>query len=209
MCVTHASALGLLRPRADSGGAHGLLPRQALQQEPLLEAQAASCNLCPLGWPPVPPLARAKRRPGQGALVLGGLPEASQGLFVLGGAQCLVAAATPGRGGRGPSGLSAQGSAPRGGPSPADPPGPPRAASCSCLSLKPEKMSQVPGKGGSSWGPGPLDPSDFWLGMGRVVVRALEDALRMPPSHSGHGRFSRFRLFPHSFLVLLHTPSSS
>lgn len=77
------------------------------------------------------------------------------------------------------------------------------------FALKPEKMSQVPGKGGSSWGPGPLDPSDFWLGMGRVVVRALEDALRMPPSHSGHGRFSRFRLFPHSFLVLLHTPSSS
>lgn len=84
-------------------------------EEPFLPAQAASCILCPLGGPPVPMLARAKRRPGQGARALGGWPEAGQGLFVLGGAQSLVAAAPPGRGQRGPYRLSAQGSAPRGG----------------------------------------------------------------------------------------------
>lgn len=80
-------------------------------------------------------------------------------------------------GGAGPlSALSAQGSAPLGvttqdplvplklSPPPVPPP------------QRPEKMSQVLGKWGSSWGPGPLDPKCF----GQEVC-LLEDSLPFPP----------------------------
>lgn len=67
------------------------------------------------------------------------------------------------------------------------------------LPQRPEKMSQVLGKRGSSWGPGPRDPNYFWSG-----VCPLEDSLPFPPSHSGRGRLSRFLSFPHSFP---HDPS--
>lgn len=177
-------------------------------EEPFLPAQAASCSRCPLGWPPVPTLARARRRPGQGALALGSSPEAGQGLFVLGGAQSLAAAAPPGRGWRGPSRLSAQGSAPRGGTAPLPPPRPLRAASCPCLSPKPEKVSPVLGKEGSSWGPGPLDrmTSGWGWGEGLSVLLKILSPCHPPTQAEAPFPDSSFpTLFPHA----PHTPSSS
>ena len=67
------------------------------------------------------------------------------------------------------------------------------------LSQKPEKMSQVLGKWGSSWGPSPLDPNYCWLGVGWEVVCPLEDSLPVPPSHSGHGPVFQISPFPTLF----------
>lgn len=59
---------------------------------------------------------------------------------------------------------------------------------------RPEKMSQVLGKRGSSWGPGPSGPNRFGLG-----VCLLEDSLPFPPIPRSHT----------PSCILPHTPSSS
>ena len=160
MPVFYAWPLGIPRQRADNGGADtAFCLAQPSSEEPFLPAQAVSCRL-PLSFGlaacPYPGKGKEEAQPGgpgPGRLTQSRPRTLCPGRGPVPGCSC---SSWEGREGLlsslGP-GVSTQR-----GHSPQDPPGPLRAASCSCLSPKPGEMSRVLGKGGSGWGPGPLAP---------------------------------------------------
>lgn len=193
-------------PGADSGGTDTVsCLAEPSSKEPVPPAQAASCKLCPLGWPLVPSLARAERRPSQGALAPGSSPTAGQGLSVLGGDRPWAAAAPPGRGSGGrlsslSTALSAQGSAPQKGHNPKDPLGPLRADSSSCTFVPETWENELsPGEMGLQLGAQSPWPQLLLVGGGVRGCHPLEDSPPVPPSHSGHGPVFQISPFPTLF----------
>lgn len=209
--MTTASALGTPRPwgrlwrDTDESPVFAPARRSYVLPHRLPPADSASCRLCPLGRPPVPSLARAGRRPSHGALAPGaaGPQQAKDSVSWVGHGGALRGSCSPWEGLGQQSHLSAETSQPRGqrprrGTAPKSrsellrPP--------IHLSQKPEQMSQVLGRGDSSWGTrSSVTPTHCRLGVGRAVVCPPEGPVHVPPSLSGHGRFSRLLPFPHSF----------
>lgn len=170
----------------------------------LLPAQASSSHLCPPLRPPISTLARAKRRPSQGApgpspLACGSRPRTPcPGRGQPGQLQLLLLGGAP------PSSAQRRVSTPEGrslGTLTTNPEPPPPL----CLSQKSEKASPVLGKW--LWGAGPSTPVTPGWGWGSCCPASGRSA--PGPSHSGQGRFSRSFPFPHSFLHALHTPRPS
>lgn len=204
-------------PGADSGGTDTVsCLAEPSSKEPVPPAQAASCKLCPLGWPPVPSLARAERRPSQGAPAPGSSPTAGQGLSVLGGDRPWAAAAPPGRGSGGTA-LISQHSPLRPGlstPEGAQPQRPSRSPQSWFLLLfvcprNLRKWAKSWGNGAPAGGPVPLTPITASWGWGE----RLSSSWRFSPCPTlplrPRAGFPDFSLSHTLSCSLLHTPSSS